>query len=126
MNQRRSLQVITRIAVVSCAATILLSGCQSGGRATSARTPVKPGAARVEQTPAELGTAVAKVVSASSEHRFVVIDFGSRVMPTAGTQVAIFRGNKRVGAVRITEPTRPPFATADIVDGEAHVGDEAR
>jgi len=80
----------------------------------------------VEPVPTELGAAVAKVVSVSSQHGFVVIDFGSGIMPAAGTQVAIFRGYKRVGTVRITEPTRAPFGTADIVEGEARVGDEAR
>jgi len=126
MNQRSVLQVIARVAAAACAATMLLSGCLGSGRAASARAPTKPGGVRVDVSPAELGVAVAKVVSVNSEHGFVVIDFGSQIMPAAGTQVAIFRGDKHVGTVRVTEPTRAPFGTADIVEGEAHVGDEAR
>jgi hypothetical protein len=57
---------------------------------------------------------------------FVVIDFASQTMPAPGAQVDIYRGSKRVGAVLITQPTHAPLATADIVDGEARVGDEAR
>ena len=57
---------------------------------------------------------------------FVVIDFAPQTMPAPGTRVNVYRGGKRVGAVRITEPAHPPLATADIVEGEARVGDEAR
>jgi hypothetical protein len=60
------------------------------------------------------------------EHGFVVIDFSSRVVPAVGTRVNAYRNGKRVGAVRITEPVRGQLATADIVEGEVRVGDEAR
>jgi hypothetical protein len=56
----------------------------------------------------------------------VVMEFTSRMMPAVGTRVTIYRNGKRVGAVRITEPARAPLTTADIVEGEVHVGDEAR
>ena len=56
----------------------------------------------------------------------MVIDFVSRVVPAVGTQVNVYRGDKRVGTVRITEPMRAPFTTADVLEGQVHVGDEAR
>ncbi len=68
----------------------------------------------------------ARIVSLNSEHEFVVIDFMSRMVPAVGTRVNVYRNGKRVGAVRITEPVRAQLATADIVEGEVHVGDEAR
>jgi hypothetical protein len=77
-------------------------------------------------SPAPLGPTVARIVSVSSEHQFVVLEFTSRMMPPIGTQVSVYRNGKPVGAVRITEPARPPLATADIVEGEVHVGDQAR
>jgi hypothetical protein len=47
-------------------------------------------------------------------------------MPEVGARVTIYRNGKQVGAVWITEPVRGQLATADIVEGEVHVGDEAR
>ena len=74
----------------------------------------------------DLGTAAAKIVSLNSEHGFVVIDFTPQVAPAVGTLVNVYRNGKQVGVVRITEPVRGEFATADIVEGEVHVDDEAR
>ncbi len=72
------------------------------------------------------GPRIARIVSVNSEHGFVVMEFTSRTMPAIGTRVAVYRNGKPVGAVRITEPARAPLATADIVEGEVRVGDEAR
>ena len=72
------------------------------------------------------GAAAAKIVSVNSDLGFVVVDFASRTVPTVGTRVSVYRGDKRIGAVRITEPVHSPLATADIVEGEVRVGDEAR
>ncbi len=62
----------------------------------------------------------------NTELGFVVVDFASQTMPPVGTRVQVYRGDKRVGTVRITEPVHAPLATADVVDGEVRVGDEAR
>jgi hypothetical protein len=55
-----------------------------------------------------------------------VIDFSAGAVRAIGTRLTLFRGDKRVGVVRITEPVRVRFATADVLEGEARVGDEAR
>jgi S-adenosylhomocysteine hydrolase len=60
------------------------------------------------------------------EHGFVVVDFASQTMPEAGTLVNVYRAEKRVGGIRITEPVHAPLATADIVEGDMRVGDEVR
>jgi hypothetical protein len=62
----------------------------------------------------------------NAQHKFIVIDFTSHAMPLVGTELTVYRDGQRVGAVRITEPVRAPFATADIIEGELQVGDEAR
>ena len=98
---------------------VLFTGCQG-------RTTPKPADLDVGRSPAPLGPATARIVSVNSEHEFVVIEFTSLTMPALGTSMTIYRNGKPVGAVRITEPARAPLATADILEGEAHVGDEAR
>jgi hypothetical protein len=80
----------------------------------------------VAPTPAQFGPAPAKIALVNSELQFVVIDFSSRVMPPVGTRLNVYRGDKNIGVVRITEPVRARLATADIVEGEIRVGDEAR
>ena len=67
-----------------------------------------------------------RIASVNSELGFAVVDFAAQTMPPVGTRVNVYRGDKRVGTVRITEPVHAPLATADVVDGEVRVGDEAR
>jgi hypothetical protein len=119
MNRPFSSPALRRIATVGFAVAVLFTGCLGG-------TTPGHGNLKVEPAPAPLGPAAAKIVSLNTEHRFVVVDFTSRKMPAVGTRVTIYRNGKQVGAVRITEPVRAQLATADILDGEVHVGDEAR
>jgi hypothetical protein len=72
------------------------------------------------------GPAPAHVTRVNPEFRFVVIDFSARDLPAVGTILNLYRADQRVGSVRITEPVRSHFATADIVEGDAQVGDEVR
>ena len=118
--------VVRRIAVVGIAAAALFTGCLGRTTMAPARATAQPDNRRLEPSSAELGTMAARIVSLNSEHEFVVIDFMSRVVPAVGTRVNVYHQGKRVGAVRITEPVRAQLATADIVEGEVHVGDEAR
>jgi hypothetical protein len=119
MNSPTSLTTVKRVALLASATVVLFAGCLGTGR-------TKPNYANLEPSPTELGATAARIASVNPEVGFVVIDFASQSMPAPGTQVNIYRGGKRVGAVRITEPARAPLATADIVEGEARVGDEAR
>lgn len=104
----------------------VLAGCLGRGTSASSRSVIQPQPDSVEPAPSQFGPGPAKVVSVNSELRFVVIDFSSRLMPAVGTRLNVYRGDKNIGAVQITEPVRARLATADIVQGEVHVGDEAR
>jgi hypothetical protein len=117
---------VTRAAVAGCVTAALVAGCLGGGATAPARTATKPGGPYLEPAPAELGSDTARIASVNAEHGFVVVDFGSRTMPEAGTLVNVYRGDKRVGGIRVTEPVHAPLATADIVEGEMRVGDEVR
>ena len=109
--------VVRRVALAGFAAAVLFAGCQG-------LTMSRPDNLDAGPSAAQLGPPAARIVSLNTEHDFVVIDFTSRMMPAVGTRVNIYRNGKRVGAVRITEPVRAQFATADILEGEVHVGDE--
>jgi hypothetical protein len=47
-------------------------------------------------------------------------------VPAPGSQLTLYRAKERVASVKITEPMRPPFITADILDGKPERGDEVR
>lgn len=124
MNIRINRQFVSpavKRAVVMSLAAALLSGCLGSGATAPAGTPV---GAQLE--PAAPETGVAKIASVNTELGFAVVDFAAQTMPPVGTRVSVYRGDKRVGTVRITEPVHAPLATADVVDGEVRVGDEAR
>jgi len=102
------------IAVVS----VLLSAC--------ATRPIARPAATVTVMPTEASVMGAPVTLVNTQFGFIVLNYSSRIMPAVGTRLSVYRGQQRVGAVRITEPVRPRFATADVLEGELRTGDEAR
>ncbi|HVM59434.1 MAG TPA: hypothetical protein VMV72_01075 [Verrucomicrobiae bacterium] len=120
-NDRRLFPPMVKLAMVMGLAAALLAGCAGSGATAPAAAPA---GARLEPTAPDTGAAT--VASVNSELGFVVVDFASQTLPPLGTRVNIYRGDKRVAIVRITEPVRAPLATADIVEGEVRVGDEAR
>jgi hypothetical protein len=67
-----------------------------------------------------------KVVSVNPVLRYVVIDFPIRRFPPLGQILSIYRGNQKVGEAKITGPSIDTTTAADIVIGEAVVGDTAR
>jgi len=101
--------------IVSVAGLVLAAACTTRSTQTP---PVHP--------PAKFGATPARITKINEQLRFVVIDFSDRPMPAVGTVVSVYRGNQRIGSVKITEPVRANFATADIVEGNLQVGDEAR
>jgi hypothetical protein len=77
-------------------------------------------------TPVAVETVPATVTLVNSELRFVVIDFGDTRMPGIGTTVELYRGGAKTATVRLTEPVRGRFITADILEGEPRAGDQVR
>jgi hypothetical protein len=124
LRDRRFSSAAVRRAMMLSAATAFVSGCLGSGATAPAGTPATPAASYLEPVPLE--TRGAKIASVNSELGFVVVDFTSQPMPALGTRLNVYRGGKRVGVVRITEPVHAPLATADVVEGEVRVGDEAR
>ena len=120
MSRRYSSCAVAHVIAMSFAVALFFTGCLGG------RTTFAPDNRDVDLSTPQLGPPPAKIVSLNEEHDFVVIDYTSRTIPELGTRVDVYRKDKPVGTVRITEPVQAQFATADIVEGEVRVGDEVR
>ena len=67
-----------------------------------------------------------KVRAIHSTSRFVVIDFYLSRLPQIGQRMNLYRQGLKVGEVKISGPEISQYIAADIVAGDAQVGDEAR
>ena len=66
---------------------------------------------------------VARVNSAA---RFVILTFPVGQMPPVGQLLYVYRHGLKVGEIRVTAPQQDDNTAADIVSGEAALGDEIR
>jgi len=69
---------------------------------------------------------VGKVALVNSVARFVVLNFPLGRMAAAEQRLNLYRRGLKVGEVKVTGPAREDNIVADLVAGEAEVGDEAR
>jgi hypothetical protein len=65
-----------------------------------------------------------KVASVNPDLQFVVLNFPIGQMPSIGQRLVVFRNGLKVGEVHVSGPQRDDDIIADIVAGEAVVGDE--
>ena len=68
----------------------------------------------------------ARVVSYNAAGRFVVLSFPVGQMPKLEQSLFLYRDGLKVGEVKVTGPQRDNNIVADLVTGEAQVGDEVR
>jgi len=68
----------------------------------------------------------AKVVRYNSVGRFVVLSFPVGQMPKAGQTLFLYREGMKVGSVQIGPQHQDNDVVADIMSGDAQVGDEVR
>ncbi len=69
---------------------------------------------------------IGQVVSVNTALRFVILDFPLHPMPQQDQRLFIYRINQRVGVVKVTGPSHGRTTAADLIDGEARVGDRIR
>lgn len=67
-----------------------------------------------------------RVASVSPIYRFVVIDFYLSRMPQVGQKLGVYRQGLKVGEVKISSWERNQIVAADLVAGQANVGDRVR
>ena len=105
---------------------IALSGCSW---MKFGKKPVKaqPGAGAPATPTAASGNAlVGKVALVNGTARFVVLNFPLGKMAAAEQHLNLYRRGSKVGEVKVTGPQRGDNVVADLVAGEAEIGDEAR
>ena len=102
-------------------AGILISGCASHKQKTSATVP--KGSSLIITPDASLA---AKVVSYNATGRFVVLSFSVGQMPGMGQTLFLYHDGLKAGEVKISGPQRDNNIVADLVNGDAQVGDEVR
>lgn len=106
--------------------TLLVNGCAMFHHQAKA---TKPAPAAKETTPAIVtpdNSLTARVVSYNSTGRFVVLGFPVGQMPKLEQSLFLYRTGIKVGEVKVTGPQRDNNIVADLVTGEAQIGDEVR
>jgi len=98
----------------------LFSGCASTQKATIAAAKMPPAIVTPDTSLA------AKVVSYNSAGRFVVLSFPVGQMPKMDQGFFLYRDGLKVGEIKITGPQNDSNIVADLVTGDAQVGDEVR
>ena len=73
-----------------------------------------------------LDTVFGRVISVNSPARFVVVDFFFHGLPDAEQRLGIYRQGRRVGEVRASVWAKGGRVAADLLEGDAQVGDEVR
>jgi hypothetical protein len=68
----------------------------------------------------------ARVASYNAAGRFVVLSFPVGQMPKLDQGLFLYRNGMKVGEVKITGPQNENNIVADLLTGEAQVGDEVR
>src|ERR1035438_5355416 len=71
-------------------------------------------------------TLAGKVVRVNGPGRFVVLNFPIGSMPLTDQRLNLYRQGQKVGEVKVTGPQQEDNTVADLVAGEAEVGDDAR
>src|SRR5262249_45692898 len=112
-----------RLAFLTCVGLVVCLGCSSSskGKPTPSGAP-SPAGKKVIISPSL--ALVGKVVSVNTNLRFAVLDFPPGIMPTVGQQLSVYRGEQKVGEVKVSGPQRDTNIAADITAGQAQVGDQ--
>lgn len=68
----------------------------------------------------------AKVVAANDVGRFVIMSFPAEQLPKMNQTLFLYRAGLKVAEVKVTGPQSDNNIVADLVSGEARVGDTVR
>ena len=121
-----------RLVISLLVSSLTLAGCATNdSKATNAakkKTPAtsKARGANQKSTLAPTLQLTGKVASVNSELRFVVLDFSVGDMPAINQRLGVYRAGQKVAQVKVTGPQSDTNIVADIIEGEAQVGDEVR
>jgi len=107
-------------------AGILAAGCLHHRPAPSAKRAT-PAAVAPQPIVTPDNSLTARVVSYNAAGRFVVLGFPVGQMPKSDQSFFLYRNGMKVGEIKIDSSKQyDNFIVADLVTGEAQVGDEVR
>jgi hypothetical protein len=107
--------------LISLVAGILLTGCVHHHPAAA------PAGVVLTPTIVTPNNALAgKVVAYNSAGRFVVLNYPTNQLPKMDQTLFLYRAGLKVGEIKVTGPQSDDNTVADLVTGEAQVGDEVR
>ena len=104
---------------------VALTGCAGKNHKTAA-VVAKPALVAPKMIVTPDVSAAAKVVSVNPVGRFVVLNFSAGGMPGLQQTLSLYRTGLKVAEVRVTGPQQEDNIVADLVSGEARVGDTVR
>ena len=117
----------TTLAAVALTA-VLATGCSSGKQKAPKESAFRVGSTVVHTnlliTP--VNSSVGHVASVNPQARFAVVSFPIGQLPATDTRLSLFRGDKKVGEIKITGPAQDNLTVGDIIVGAAREGDEVR
>ena len=122
------MKTFTNLTVWVLAGT-LLTGCSIFHKSKQAPAPgTKPPAPpRTSQTVVTPDVSLsARVARYNAAGRFVVLSFPVGQMPRLDLTLFLYRNGLKVAEVKVTGPQRDNNIVADLVNGDAQVGDEVR
>jgi hypothetical protein len=105
-------------------AGMLASGCIFH---RAGKSPAPAPAALTSQTVVTPDNSLtARVASYNATGRFVVLSFPVNQMPNLDQTLFLYRDGLKVAELKVTGPQRDNNIVADLVNGDAQVGDEVR
>ena len=123
-----------RLVLFSISLALVWSGC-SHSKTDKTPPPVavrKPKPPKIKPAPPTKPTVTAtntlagKVVLVNEALRFVVVDFSVGRKPATGQRLGVYRKEQKVGEIIISGQSRDVNFAADLITGEAKMGDEIR
>ena len=105
---------------------LLAGGCGLFQHQTEPAPAAVPGMEAAPPIVTPDNSLAARVLSYNATGRFVVLGFPVGRMPRQEQALFLYRNGIKVGEVKINGPQRDNNIVADLVTGEAQVGDEVR
>ena len=106
-------------------AAVLIAGCVKTGPG-GPKKPVPEIAVKDEPVIRPVTKPIGRISSVNPVSRFVVITYPSAALPKNEQRLGIYREGRKVGEVKVTGPERDTITAADLISGEAELGDEVR
>jgi hypothetical protein len=111
----------TSVLTFSLLLIFAVSGCSGGKHQVG--TTAKPAVTKPAPIVTPDYSLTAKVISVNTVGRFVILSFPSGGMPKLGQTLFLYRSGLKAAELSVSGPQQGENIIADIVSGEAQVGD---